>query len=204
MKFENHLKKIISLVAIFLAGSYSSFSAAIPGRPAPAFKVKDLAGKIHQLGDYKGKIVVLEAYNLDCPFCAKHFKSNDMQKLQKDLRAQGVIWLLVNSVNKKHPSYRKPAAAKKEFTRLKINATAWLDDSAGKLGRAYGLKTTPHIIVIDKQGNVAYNGAIDDDPTVKGNPRQARNYVREAVRALRAGDTVAVSQTKPYGCGIKY
>ena len=127
-----------------------------------------------------------------------------MQELQRDLAAKGVVWLLVNSVSPKHPSHRSAETAKKEWASQKINATAWLDDSSGEVGKAYGMRTTPHMFVIDASGILVYQGAIDDRPASDGDPRTARNYVREAVQKLQAGDKLAVSQTKPYGCGVKY
>jgi peroxiredoxin len=174
------------------------------GQPAPDFTATDIDGKTHRLADFKGKIVVIEAYNLDCPYCANHYKTGAMQELQAYATSKGVVWLLVNSVNPKHPNYRTREAAKKECEAQKIKATAWIDDSSGTLGKAYGLKTTPHLIIIDKNGNIAYDGAIDDKPATSGDPRKARNYVREALDQLLAGEKVAVTKTKPYGCSVKY
>ncbi len=174
------------------------------GQPAPGFTAQDINGKTHKLSDYQGKIVVLEAYNLDCPFCANHFKTGAMQELQAEMTQKGVIWLLINSVNADHPSHRTPEQAQKEWEQQGIKATAWLDDSSGTIGRAYGLRTTPQMIVIDQEGKVAYDGAIDDRPSPKGDPRTARNYLREAVNALLAGNPVEVAETKPYGCSVKY
>ena len=177
---------------------------AVVGKPAPDFTGTDINGQTHRLTDYKGKIVVLEEYNLDCPFCANHFKTGAMQELQGYATSKGVIWLLVNSAGSRSGSYREPEQAKKEFAAQKMKATVWLDDHSGAIGKAYGLKTTPHMIVIDQEGIVAYNGAIDDSPAAEGDPRKARNYVREAIDKLGAGQAVAVARTRPYGCGIKY
>jgi peroxiredoxin len=174
------------------------------GQAAPEFTAEDIEGKTHQLSDYKGSIVVLEAYNFDCPFVANHYNSGAMQELQAELAKQGVIWLLVNSTHKDHPNYREPAAAKKEWDRLKIQAKAWLHDADGELGRKYEMRTTPHMYVIDAQGMLIYQGAIDDRPRADGDPRSARNYVREVVNHLKADRDVPVSQTRPYGCGVKY
>jgi peroxiredoxin len=182
----------------------TAFAAAEIGKPAPEFTAKDINGKTHQLSDYKGKIVVLESYNLDCPFCANHVRSGAVQELQSELAEKGVIWLIVNSVNREHSSYRSPEAAKKEWEKNNLKAAAWLDDSSGAIGKAYGMKTTPHMFVVDKDGNLAYDGAIDDKAAADGDPRKARNYVREAVDNLLAGKKVQLTQTKPYGCGVKY
>ena len=198
------MKKIILFLAVTLVGSALAFGEAVVGKPAPAFTAKDIDGKTHKLSDYKGRIVVLEEYNLDCPFCANQFKSGAMQESQSYAASKGVVWLLVDSAGPKTPSYRNPAAAKKEIAEEKIKAAAWIDDSSGAIGKAYGLKTTPHMIVIDKNGVVAYNGAIDDTPATEGDPRKARNYVREAIDQLLAGQKPKVTSTKPYGCGVKY
>jgi peroxiredoxin len=197
------MKHTIAFLALLGAASVA-FATAEIGKPAPDFTAIDINGKTHQLSDYKGKIVVLESFNFDCPFCANHFKTGAMQDLQAELTGKGVVWLLVNSVNPKHPSHRSPEAAKKEWGSLKIKATAWLDDSSGQIGKAYGMKTTPHMFVINKDGVLVYQGAIDDQATPDHDPRKARNYVKEAVNKLLAGELVTVAQTKPYGCSVKY
>ncbi|TAK96473.1 MAG: redoxin domain-containing protein [Verrucomicrobia bacterium] len=197
------MKRMLTLFTL-LAAAATVFAAAEIGKPAPDFTATDILGKTHKLADYKGKIVVLESYNLDCPYCANHFKSGAMQELQAELTAKGVVWLLVNSVNPKNSSHRSIDAAQKEWTAQHLKATAWLDDSSGTIGKAYGMKTTPHMFVIAKDGTLAYQGAIDDRAASDGDPRTARNYVREAVTALEAGRKPAVTQTKSYGCGVKY
>ena len=182
----------------------SAALAAEIGKPAPDFTGTDINGKTVKLGDYKGRIVVLESYNSDCPFCHNQYATGATQDLQKELAAKGVVWLLVNSVNPNNFSHRTPAQAREEWTAKKIAATAWLDDSTGAIGHLYDMKTTPHTFVIDKNGVLVYDGAIDNKPDPEHDPRTARNYVREAVDALLAGTPVEVSQTKPYGCGVKY
>lgn len=191
------------LLSLLLTGTLA-FAAAEIGKPAPAFEGKGIDGKIYKLSDFKGKIVVLEALNLDCPFSLHQHQTGAMPELQEWAKSKGAVWLVVNSVHPQHSSYRSPEAAKKEWNEHKMKATAWLDDSDGKIGKAYGLKTTPHMIVIDKDGKVAYDGAIDDKPKAEGDPRKARNYVKEAVSQLARGEKVEVTDTKPYGCGIKY
>ena len=174
------------------------------GKPAPDFTATDINGKTVKLSDYKDKIIVIESYNSDCPFCNNHYKTGAMQELQSDLAARGVVWLIVDSVNPKHPSYRTPEQARKEWADKKIIATAWIDDNSGTVGHLYDMKTTPHMFVIDKNGVLVYAGAIDDKPDPVHDPKTARNYVREAVDDLQAGKPIEVSQTKPYGCGVKY
>jgi peroxiredoxin len=196
------MKKTFALLAA-LALTASAFAVEI-GKPAPDFTGTDINGKTVKLSDYKGKIVVIESYNSDCPFCHNHYATGAMQELQKDLAAKGVVWLLVDSVNTKNFSYRTPEQARKESTDLKIAATAWLDDHTGDIGHLYGMKTTPHCFVIAADGTLVYDGAIDNRPQPFGDPRTAKNYVRAAVDELLAGKPVTVSQTKPYGCGVHY
>jgi peroxiredoxin len=196
------MKKILALFAM-TALAASVFAVEI-GKPAPDFTGTDINGKTVKLSDYKGKIVVIESYNSDCPFCHNHYASGAMQELQKDLAAKGVVWLLVDSVNTNNFSYRTPAQAQKESADLKIDATAWIDDHSGDIGHLYGMKTTPHVFVIATDGTLVYDGAIDNRPAPSGDPRTAKNYVRAAVDELLAGKPVTVAQTKPYGCGVHY
>ena len=174
------------------------------GKPAPDFTATDINGKTVKLSDYKGKIVVIESYNSDCPYCHNQYKTGAMQALQKDLAAKGIVWLLVNSVNPKNFSHRTPEQARAEMAAEKMDVTAWIDDSSGAVGHLYDMKTTPHMFVIDKDGTLVYDGAIDDQPDPFHDPSKAKNYVSEAIDALLAGKPVTVTETKPYGCGVKY
>ncbi len=198
------MKKLLLKAGIFFATAAAALAAAQVGKPAPEFTAIDIAGKTHRLSEYKGKIVVLESYNLDCPFCANHFRTGAMQELQEWATSKDVVWLLVDSAGKKSGSYRDPGAAKKEWDQLKIKATAWIDDHDGKVGRLYGMRTTPDMFVIDKNGVLVYAGAIDDRPQPDGNPRKARNYVREALQSVFNEKPVEVKETRSYGCGVKY
>lgn len=197
------MKNVVRYLLSFLL-AFGAWAEVRIGAPAPDFTARDINGKVHRLSDYRGKIVVLEAYNLDCPFCANHYKTGSMQSLQDAVTSKGGVWLVVNSTHKGNPSYRTPEAARKEFAAQGIKATAWLDDSDGKVGKLYGMKTTPHMFVIDPAGNLAYQGAIDDRPASSGDPRTAKNYVKLAVEALLAGKAVPIAATKPYGCSVKY
>ena len=192
------MKKAVCLTWILGLALNVALGEAVIGKAAPKFELKDVEGNTQSLAQYKGKIVVLENYNLDCPFVQNHYKSGAMQALQTEATGKGVVWLVVNS------SYGDAAKAKKEQTSQKMKATAVIHDPSGVIGRSYGFKTTPHMIIIDKQGLVAYDGAIDDKPATSGDPRQAHNYVRAALQELLAGEPVAKAQTKPYGCGAKY
>ena len=195
-------RAIASLAIIGLASA--AFAAAEVGKPAPDFTGTDINGKTIKLSDYKGKIIVLESYNLDCPFCHNHFATGAMQELQKEMTSKGVIWLMVNSVSPHNSSHRTPEQARAEWQKEKMNATAWIDDSSGAIGHLYGMRTTPDMFVIDRSGTLVYSGAIDNTPTPNHDPRKARNYVREAIQKIEAGQKVEVSETKPYGCGVKY
>jgi peroxiredoxin len=189
------------LTALTLATA--SFAIEV-GKPAPDFTGTDINGKNIKLSDYKGKIVVLESYNSDCPFCMNHYNTGAMQELQRDLAAKNVVWIIVDSVNAKNFSYRTPEQARKEFADRKITATAWIDDNSGAVGHLYGMLTTPQMFVIAADGTLVYDGAIDNRPQPFGDPRTARNYVREAVNDLIAGKPIEVSQSKPYGCAVHY
>ena len=194
-------KAIVLLAAVALA---AAVQAAEVGKTAPDFTGTDINGKTVKLSDYKGKIVVIESYNSDCPFCNNQYKTGAMQKLQADLAAKGVVWLIVNSVNPNNPSHRTPEQAKAEMADKKIVATAWIDDSSGNIGHLYNMKTTPDMYVINKDGILVYQGAIDNEPDPVHDPSTAKNYVTAAIDALQAGKSVAVSETKPYGCSVKY
>jgi peroxiredoxin len=197
------MKRTIASLAL-MALTASAFAAAEVGKPAPDFTATDINGKAVHLSDYSGKVVVIESYNSDCPFCNNQYKTGAMQDLQKDMAAKGVVWLIVNSVNPNNSSHRTDAQAKEEMASKNMDVTAWLDDSSGSLGHLYGMKTTPHMFVIDKSGTLVYDGAIDNQPDPVHDPKTARNYVREAVDDLTDGKPIAVSHTKPYGCGVKY
>jgi peroxiredoxin len=196
------MKKTVALFAM-LALTTSAFAVEI-GKPAPDFTGTDITGKTVKLSDFKGKIVVIESYNSDCPFCHNQYATGATQDLQKELAAQGVVWLMVNSVNPSNFSHRTPEQARAEWADKKIAATAWLDDSSGAIGHLYEMKTTPHTFVIAKDGTLVYDGAMDNKPDPSHDPRAARNYVREAVNDLLAGKPIEVSQTKPYGCAVHY
>jgi peroxiredoxin len=194
-------KAFVLLTAMALA---SAALAVEIGKPAPDFTATDINGKTIHLSDYKGKIVVIESFNQDCPYCHNHYKTGAMQALQRDFAAKGVVWLLVDSVNPKNFSHLTPEQAKTDVTKENMDITAWIDDSSGAIGHLYDMKTTPDMYVINKDGILVYHGAIDNKADPFHDPLTANNYVRDAVNALLAGKTVAVAETKPYGCSVKY
>ena len=196
------MKKLsVSLTIMALAAS--AFAVEV-GKPAPDFAATDISGNTVHLSDYKGKIVIIESYNSDCPFCHNQYATGAMQDLQKELAAKGVVWLLVNSVNPHNPSHRTDTQARQEMADEKMDVTAWLNDSSGAVGHLYDMKTTPDMYVVDQKGTLVYEGAIDDQPDPSHDPKTARNYVREAVDDVLADKPIAVTHTKPYGCSVKY
>jgi len=199
---------VLSVALLFSSWAFCATPAwamAVVGQRAPDFTATDDAGKTVKLSDYKGKIVVLEWTSNECPFVKKHYDSGNMQKLQKQAKADGVVWFAVDSSGAKNPGYMDAAAAQDWLKSHNAAPTDLLIDESGAVGHLYGAKTTPHMFVIDKVGNVAYAGAIDsvaspDPHDIAG----ATNYVQAALAAVEAGKPVAVAETKSYGCGVKY
>ena len=181
-----------------------AFAKPVIGQPAPDFSVTDAAGKTHALSDYKGKTVVLEWHNFGCPFVQKHYRSGNMQALQKKY-GNDVVWLAVNSTNKSHSDWQDPAPLTADLKKFGAAPAAYLVDEPGKVGMAYGAKTTPHMYIIDPAGTVVYNGAIDDKrSTDVADVKIAKNYVVAALDELKAGKPVSQPSTSPYGCTVKY
>jgi hypothetical protein len=192
------------LLALACLAPAVALANAPAGKPAPAFTVKDLAGKTVNLADYKGKTVVLEWHNFGCPFVQKHYKSGNMQALQKKY-GPDVVWLAVNSTHKGASDWMDPAPLTSELKKFGAQPAAYLVDEPGTMGMAYGAKTTPHMYIIDPAGKVVYNGAIDDKRST--NPedvKTSKNYVAAALDELKAGKPVSVASTAPYGCTVKY
>jgi len=174
-------------------------------KKAPDFELKDSKGKIHKLSDYAGKLVVLEWINFDCPFVAKHYKSGNMQKLQKEYTDKGVIWLSICSSNKGKQGYFESDEINKRIAENKANMTAYLIDTDGKVGKIYGAKVTPHMYIINKDGILVYQGAIDNIKSTDVNDiPKATNYVKEVLDALFSGKPITNKTTTPYGCSVKY
>jgi peroxiredoxin len=201
------MKRILSAIlstlistTLFCVLSAQSFAA-----PAPTFTLKDINGKSHSLSDYKGKIVVLEWFNPGCPFVKKHYMSGNMQSLQEKYTKLGVVWFTVNSSAFGRQGYLTQDEAKKKFEDLHIKATAALVDTDGTVGKSYNARTTPHLFVVDKNGELAYQGAIDSDDSVKEEAiKESTNYVAQTIDELQAGKPVSVPLTEPYGCSVKY
>jgi len=196
--------------AFFLAACFalSSFAFAAPqtGRPAPDFTAKGADGKTYRLQDFKDKnIVVLEWFNKDCPYVKKYYDSKTMQKLQKEATAKGVVWLTITSSKKGKEGFLTEKTGAAVRSEKGMNNTALLLDGNSEVAKLYAARTTPHMFVIDKKGLLAYQGAIDDQPSA--NPKsleKAKNYVEAALLSVEKGQPVAESSTTPYGCSVKY
>ena len=200
------MKTVRHTLAAAVAASFATaaFANAPAGSPAPMFIVTDLAGKTVKLEDFRGRTVVLEWHNFGCPFVQKHYKSGNMQALQKKY-GNDVVWLAVNSTNAGHQDYMKPDALQKTLTDFGAAPAKYLMDEPGKVGLAYGAKTTPHMYIIDGAGKVVYNGAIDDNRSANpADVKGAKNYVAAALDEIKAGKPVSTPSTTPYGCTIKY
>jgi peroxiredoxin len=179
-------------------------TAAI-GQPAPAFELRDTAGKAVKLADFKGKFVVLEWTNPGCPFVVKHYGSQNMQALQKEATGQGVVWLSISSTAPGHSDYLAPAALAAQYQTWGAAPAAMLMDDAGQVGRAYGARTTPHMYVIDPKGVLVYAGGIDDKRSANpADVKTAKNFVRAALGEALAGKPVSTPTATPYGCSVKY
>lgn len=175
------------------------------GKPAPEFMTEDIKGEHVMLSSYKGKIVVLEWTNNECPYVRKHYDTGNMQKLQQEATKDGVVWISIVSSAKGKEGNVSPQEAQTIIDKEKAFPTYKILDESGAIGHLYGAKTTPHMFVIDQNGILAYSGAIDDNESFKpATVTGAKNYVREAIDALKAGKPVPTSQTQPYGCGVKY
>jgi hypothetical protein len=209
----------IALVAAGLAGasalSYALFAdglgsapalAELPvGKPAPDFRLNDVNGRAVSLAEFRGKTVVLEWSNPECPSVKKHYDSGNMQKSQAAAAAGGTVWLTINSSAEGKQGYMTPAEAKALVAEQQSRRTFYLLDPEGAVGRAYGARATPHMYVINSGGALVYNGAIDDKPTQdQADIAGARNHVLAALSELKAGKAVSVPTSRPYGCSVKY
>ena len=192
----------LPLSMLFVAGVAA---AVVAGVAAPGFTITDTSGKAVQLADYKGKYVVLEWTNPECPFVRKHYGSGNMPALQKEWGARDVAWLTINSTNATHSEFKTPGQMSDWMKSQGAAPLATLLDSTSDTGRAYGAKTTPHMFVVDPAGKVIYAGAIDDKRTTNpADAKTANNYVRAALTEAMSGKAVTVGSTTPYGCSVKY
>ena len=201
--------KIKTITALFALLAAATTLLAIDSPPvgsaAPDFSLTDAKGKTQTLSQYQGKYVVLEWFNPECPFVKKHYGGGNMQKLQAEYTGKGVIWLSIDSSAPGAEGNLTAEQADKVATSWNTHPTALLLDPEGKAGRAYGAKNTPHMFVINPEGKVIYEGAIDNKPTP--NPADlegSTNYVKVALDESLSGKPVSNANTKPYGCSVKY
>jgi peroxiredoxin len=191
------------LLAAF-AVSLTAFAVRV-GDPAPDFTGTDSHGKTHKLSEYRGKYVVLEWTNNGCPYTQKHYESGNMQALQKEWTSKGVVWLTVLSSAPGEQGYMTAEQENAYISKEKASPTAALLDPNGAIGHEYSARTTPHMFVIDPSGKLIYAGAIDDHPTTDlADVKVSKNYVSAALTEAMAGQPIATSSTRPYGCSVKY
>jgi len=201
----NHLRNVLFSLALTCAVATPALAKVAVGEPAPDFSLTDSNGKTQTLSQYKGKIVVLEWNNPECPFVGKHYNSGNMQKQQTDATAAGVIWLTINSSATGKQGDLDGAAANAYVAKVGARQTAYLLDPAGTAGHLYGARTTPHMYVIDQQGVLRYMGGIDSiASTDKEDLAKAKQFVPQVLAELKAGKAVSVTTSQPYGCSVKY
>ena len=177
---------------------------AVVGQSAPGFTLTDTAGKPVRLADFKGKTVVLEWNNPGCPFVRKHYQGN-MQSLQKEAAAQGVVWLAINSTETASGDYLSPAQLARWMQDKQAAPTATLMDEDGVVGKAYGARVTPHMYIVNAQGVLVYAGGIDSIPSSRVDDiPKANPYIRQALGEIKAGKPLSVSTSQAYGCSVKY
>lgn len=197
---------MLRVVTMLVAGALSlpAFAATV-GAPAPDFSLPDASGSMHGLSDYKGKTVVLEWNNPECPFVKKHYSSGNIPKQQADATGQGIVWLTINSGADGKQGHVDGSGANAFLAQYNAKPSAYLFDTDGKVGHAYGAKTTPHLYVIDDKGTLRYMGGIDSiASTDKEDLAKATQYVPQVLAELKAGKAVSVATSQPYGCGVKY
>ena len=196
--------KIGVLSAVFLIAGLAAAQATLD-KPAPNFTGQGSDGKMYTLADYRGKFVVLQWYNRDCPFIHKHYDSGNMQKLQDIYGKKGVIWFEILSSAPGKEGYMTAAEAQENRGKSGTKSIATLVDPEGTIGKLYAAKSTPHMFVIDPKGILIYQGAIDDHATADASDiPSSKNYVVAALDEAMAGKPVSNPSTRPYGCGVKY
>jgi peroxiredoxin len=198
-------KTFLIACAVLATTTGLSFAEAEVGKPARNFTLPDTNGKTRSLSDFKGKFVVLEWYQPDCPFVGKHYRSGNMQSLQKEYTAKGVIWLSIDSSAPGQQGNYSAQTLNQIASNDGAARTALLLDPDGKVGRLYGAKTTPDMYIIDRNGTLVYEGAIDNKrSTDLADVKTATNYVKTALDAVMTGQPVPTTATRPYGCSVKY
>lgn len=192
-----------TLVALALGAGVAT--AMEPGKPAPDFTLKDTRGAEHALSGFRGKYVVLEWTNPNCPFVRSQYNSGNMQALQKEFTGKDVVWLTIASSAPGKEGHYTAEQWNERMKKENFASTAVLLDPKGTAGRAFDARVTPHMFVIDPKGTVIYAGAIDDKPsTHPADAKAAKNLVRAALEEAMAGRPVSTPSSRPYGCSVKY
>lgn len=195
----------VSIIMAVLIVSFGAFSGdPVIGEKAPEFTLTDTHGNTHSLSDYRGKIVVLEWTNPNCPFVVRHYVDDLMPALQREFGESGVVWFAVNSTHPDHRDFESNESLNEIFAEWNAAYRAQLVDLDGSVGRAYNAQTTPHMYIIDSNGILVYNGGIDDDPRGSMAFESRQQFVRDALERLLRGEPVDVATTRPYGCTVKY
>jgi len=198
-------KPILTILGSLAATAVLAIDLPPVGSAAPDFSLPDAKGKPHSLSEYKGKYVVLEWFNPECPFVKKHYGGGNMQKLQEQYTSKGVVWLTIDSNAPGTEGNLSPEQAEKVANAWKTKQTALLLDPEGKAGRAYGAKNTPNMVIINPEGKIVYEGAIDSKATPNpGDIPSSTNYVKVALDESLSGKPISNPTTKPYGCSVKY
>jgi len=193
------------LLSLLTAFSLTTYANVEVGKAAPDFTGVDSNGKQHSLSQYKGKTVVLEWTNHDCPYVKKHYNSGNMQKLQKDATANDIVWLSIISSKLGKQGHVSSKQANQLTQSRNAAPTAVILDESSEIGMLYGAKTTPHMYIVDKSGQLVYMGGIDDNPSKNEDDiPTSKNYVSAGLDALAAGKSIENSITRPYGCSVKY
>ena len=194
-----------AVVVLGLLTPLSRALAARVGERAPDFTATDSNGKVHKLSEYQGKFVVLEWSNRGCPYTQKHYNSGNMQRLQQRWTGRGVIWLTVISSAPGKQGYVTASEENAYLKQVSAAPTAVLLDPTGAVGHLYEAKTTPQLFIINPQGTLIYNGAIDDRPTTdEADVKGAKNYLTAALEEATSGKPVSSPTSRPYGCSVKY
>ena len=199
------MKQMLVAFTAFAILAAPASAAPVVGKPAPNFKAADVNGKAVTLSALRGRTVVLEWNNPQCPFLKKHYDSGNMQRTQAAARKDGVLWLTINSSAPGKQGHMNGAEAKQFVAKAGAKPSDYLLDASGAVGRAYDAKTTPHMFIVNKAGTLVYAGGIDDKPTSRpADIKGARNHVLAALSEIKAGKKVSVPTSRPYGCSVKY
>jgi AhpC/TSA family len=195
------LSRLLLLVFLLTSSVY----AVKVGESAPDFQATDSNGQVHKLAQYRGKFVVLEWHNNGCPYTRKHYESGNMQRLQREWIGKGVVWFSMISSAPGQQGYVTAQQENDYLKKMKASPSAVLLDPEGNVGRLYSAKTTPHMFIINPEGVLLYDGAIDDKATTdRADIATAKNYVSQALEEAMANKPVSIPTTRPYGCSVKY